>query len=82
MTCSQVLEFLLDYLENRLPASQRDVMEQHLKACPDCRQYLESYRRTIELGKASLPAAPSVEELRTVPEDLIRAILDARRNQD
>ena len=82
ISCSQVLEFLLDYLEGRLPLAQREVLEQHLKACPDCREYLASYSKTIELGKTSLPASPSIEELRTIPEDLIRAILDARRNLD
>jgi len=82
MSCSQVLEFLLDYLEDHLPAAQREVLERHLKDCPDCREYLASYRKTIELGKTSLPPSPSIEELRTIPEDLIRAILDTRRNLD
>jgi hypothetical protein len=53
------------------------VFERHPANCVECRAYLASYRRTIALGKAAFEdaGAPALE---SVPESLVRAILDAR----
>ncbi len=73
MNCRECTEFLHDYLAGDLPDSQRRVFEGHLELCPPCVSYLESYRKTLELGAlvAEEPAEP-------LPEALIRAILAAR----
>ena len=77
MTCHEFIDFLDDYLDGSLSLDQRTRFDEHLAECPDCQSYLESYQRTIRLGKAALadgdePVAPDV------PEDLVRAILAAR----
>ena len=76
--CEQFESFLIDYLEGDLPDRQCAVFEFHLKICRECRDYLAAYRRTIELGKATFaePEAPLPE---SVPEDLVKAVLAARR---
>lgn len=78
ISCAEFEEFILDYLEGRLPAKQTRVFELHLKLCRECRRYLEAYRDTVALGKAAFAsgggAAPG-----KVPEDLIQAVLAARR---
>jgi len=49
----------------------------HLSICRECREYLEAYKRTIEIGQAALgPADESVPE--DIPEDLVRAVLESR----
>jgi predicted anti-sigma-YlaC factor YlaD len=53
------------------------VFDAHLAVCPDCRNYLASYRRTIGLVKAMQTAAP-----REVPEGLVRAVLAARESEN
>lgn len=77
ITCEVFEGFVLAYLEDELPKRQRTVFEFHLKICRECRDYLAAYRRTVELGKAVFadPAAPLPD---SVPEDLIKAVLDAR----
>ena len=77
ITCAEFEAFILDYLEDDLRPAKRRVFELHLKICRECRDYLEAYRRSIALGKAvfqSADAAPPSD----VPEDLIKAILEAR----
>ncbi len=78
ITCRQFEDFILAYLEGDLPEKQRFVFELHLKVCRECRHYLAAYRRTIEVSRRAFeePDAPVPEE---VPEDLVKAVLAARR---
>jgi anti-sigma factor RsiW len=76
-TCREVLEFLDDYREGRLPPVERQRFTAHLAACPDCVAYLDSYERTIGLVNAAL-AAPDEEVPAEVPAELVAAILASR----
>lgn len=76
LTCREMTGFLTDYLDGTLPLAERGVFEQHLAECRDCVAYLRTYAETIRLARETrdadaLPAG--------VPEDLVRAILAARR---
>lgn len=77
MTCREVVEFLSDHLEGRLPPRQRVAFEEHLATCPDCRTYVRTYAETVRLGKAAFrdPDGPLPADL---PSDLVQAILAAR----
>ena len=77
MTCKQLADILDEYLAGDMPAEQRARLEEHLAVCPDCRHYLDSYRRTIALGKAAF-AAPDDPVPDSVPEKLLAAIKSAR----
>jgi anti-sigma factor RsiW len=79
MTCREFVEFLMAYLDDELDAGLRDRFAEHIEACPPCKDYLESYRRTVALGRSLCDRAgsdaPVPEE---VPEELVRAILALR----
>jgi anti-sigma factor RsiW len=77
VTCQEVAEFLMDYLNGELAQKQREVFEEHLGTCPDCVAYLRSYEITIKATQAACAPVrdPAANE---VPEDLIRAILAAK----
>ncbi len=77
ITCRQFEDFILAYLEGELPAKQRFVFELHLKVCRECRDYLAAYRHTIEISKRVFED-PDQAVPDEVPEDLVRAVLDAR----
>ncbi len=77
MTCREVYDFLMDYLDGELAPPQAAEFERHLKLCPPCVAYLESYRKTIELER-SCCSPPEADAAGQVPEELIRAILAAR----
>jgi anti-sigma factor RsiW len=75
MTCQELTDFLGDYVERVLPAQVRDAFEKHLTICPDCRRYVDSYRKSIALAQAAVrPPAPVSE----IPEELVAAILKAK----
>jgi anti-sigma factor RsiW len=75
MTCREVLDFLMSYLDGELPPDVRAAFESHLSKCPSCVAYLNSYRTTVALGKDAYG-----EERQSIPEELVQAMLAAARN--
>jgi anti-sigma factor RsiW len=79
VTCREFADFMNDYLSGELPADGRAQFDQHLSLCANCRKYLTSYEETVKLGKAAFDdekgAVPP-----DVPEELVKAILAARRS--
>jgi anti-sigma factor RsiW len=73
VNCRECTDFLHDYLAGDLPATQQRVFEGHLELCPPCLTFLESYRKTLALGKLV-----SEEEAEPLPEALVKAILATR----
>jgi len=49
LLCQQAIELLTEYLEDNLSRRQRRRLEGHLRACPNCSNYLEQIRITIRL---------------------------------
>ncbi len=79
ITCKEFEEFVLGYLDDDLPAAQRSVFELHMRMCRECREYLAAYKRAQEVGYAIL--GPGDEPVSSdVPEDLVKAVLDARKH--
>lgn len=78
VTCRELADFLLQYLEGELPSEERAEFERHLADCPPCVHYLKSYETTVRLEKeaAREPEAALPDE--EAPEALIQAILAAR----
>jgi predicted anti-sigma-YlaC factor YlaD len=55
LVCQQAVELVTDYLEGALGRRDRRRFESHLRACPNCRAYLEQIRTTIQLAGAIEP---------------------------
>jgi anti-sigma factor RsiW len=47
MTCRELVEVVSDYLEGRLPAGDKSRLEEHLRECPYCVEYIDQMRQTI-----------------------------------
>ena len=77
MTCRELADFLMDYLNEDLPDDVRAAFDRHLALCPNCRTYLANYEDTIKLGKAAFADGDAAVPA-SVPEQLVKAILDAR----
>ena len=78
ITCREFEEFVIRYLDGELSKSQARMFEWHMRMCRECREYLAAYRRSMEITRTVLGADddPVPDD---VPEDLVTAILDARR---
>lgn len=74
ITCRQLIDFIVDYVEGALDEMSREDFERHLGVCPSCQAYLASYRETMNLAKLVITDEP----LGDVPEDLVQAILKRR----
>lgn len=80
MTCRELDDFLLDYVGGDLPEDVRREFDSHLRVCPACVDYVQTYRVSIRIGKAAFAGDGEVPA--EVPEELVRAILAARRGGD
>ena len=59
LTCREMVELVTDYLEDRLPAAERERFERHLAGCDGCRAYLEQMRAMLSaLGRIEEPDLP------------------------
>jgi len=80
MTCRELVDFLGAYVDEELSSDVRRQFDGHLAACPECAAYLDAYRNTVGLAKDALHD-PDEPVPASVPEDLVRAILAARRKR-
>jgi anti-sigma factor RsiW len=80
MTCREFIEFLTEYRAGELSAEQRRTFDAHLAECPWCVAYLKTYEQTIRLGKLAY-AEPEEAVSASVPEELVQAILAARKRE-
>jgi anti-sigma factor RsiW len=76
MTCREILDFLMRYLDGELSDVERQAFEAHLFVCPPCVAYLDTYKQAVRLGR--LAAQDEQDPCQSVPEELVRAILAAR----
>ena len=49
LTCAELVELVTDYLEDALPAEERERFEEHLTICEGCLNYVDQMRTTIAL---------------------------------
>lgn len=81
LTCKQLIEALVDYVDGRLSLSQRFAIMLHLFCCGHCSSYLQDYRSTIKASQQAMAPKdepPAIE----VPEEFVQAVLKARRNDE
>ena len=77
ITCREVLEFVMSYLDGDLTVEQRHEFERHIGVCPSCVNYLDTYKTTIMLGKSAMCDADS-SICGDIPDALIKAVRAAR----
>ena len=51
LSCREVVELVLSYLEDSLDPGERQILEAHIADCPGCWRFLQSYRETVALGQ-------------------------------
>jgi anti-sigma factor RsiW len=80
LTCREICDFVMAWLDGELPQRERAIFAAHLALCRQCVNYLDGYKATIRLARESHETNPCAA-LPPVPEDLVKAILAARRHQ-
>lgn len=49
IVCRELIDFLLDYLHDDLAADIRADFEKHMRLCPPCLVFLNTYRKTMSM---------------------------------
>ena len=78
MTCRELADFILDYLEGQLPAETKSAFEHHLTRCPNCVNYIASYGKIVDMARRAFDE-DATDPLPGMPEGLVQAILAARQ---
>jgi len=75
ISCQQLIEYCLDYIEGDLPDDEQTRFRRHLGQCPDCVTFFETYKRTPEISRdvLGLNMPSSVKES-------VRSFLRGRRD--
>jgi anti-sigma factor RsiW len=77
ITCRQLIEFLIDYVSGEMHPDHRALVDKHLRGCPPCVSYVETYQLTIKMTR-QLPCAPIPDGLR---ERLLASFQEIRRGR-
>jgi len=77
VTCREFAECVMAYLDGELEEDLRRRVSEHLAECADCVRYLREYRATVHAGQLAYADEPPAD----MPEDLVKAILDARQRR-
>ena len=74
ISCHELIEFCLDYLDGELPQDEEVGFRRHLAQCSDCVSFFETYRKTPELSREALSAQIPVSV-----KESVRSFLASRR---
>ena len=50
-SCKQITGLIYDYLNNRLSRDLKRDFQRHLKICPDCVHFLNTYKKTVAVAR-------------------------------
>ena len=77
LTCKELTEVLIDYLEGVMPLEDRARFEVHLAVCDGCVTYVDQMRQAIATMRRLRP--DDVEA--TAPDDLLEAFRAWKRGE-
>ena len=52
LTCEKETALIADYLASNLGRADLASFENHLEECPDCKAFLQTYKKTIEITRS------------------------------
>jgi anti-sigma factor RsiW len=47
--CKDLVENMMDYIDNELDMKTLEELEKHTSECPECRAFVDTYKRMLEL---------------------------------
>lgn len=53
-TCKDSIHSLLEYVDGELSEAQASELREHLRACPPCVDFLQSYKATPKLARRAM----------------------------
>jgi putative zinc finger protein len=54
-TCKEITDLIFGYLNNTLSRSVKRDFQRHLRVCPDCVNFLNTYKKAVATSRSLLP---------------------------
>ena len=54
ISCSQLVDYCMDYLSGSLPQAERESFDDHLSYCAECVKFFATYKKTPEVSRDAL----------------------------
>ncbi len=54
-TCKQMTDLVFDYVNDKLSPNAKRDFQQHLQICPDCVNFLNTYKKTVSVSRSVRP---------------------------
>ena len=71
LSCREIVDYCLDFLSGSLPNREKQLFSSHLRNCPDCMRFFETYRMTPEISREAL-ALSMPDRVRVAVRDYLR----------
>jgi predicted anti-sigma-YlaC factor YlaD len=71
ITCKKATSLISAYVQANLSSQMSLLFEEHLRVCPDCVAFLNTYKKTLELAKSFLAADAPAESLARIRNRII-----------
>ncbi len=71
--CQQITDLILDYLTGELHSDTAAEFEEHLRICPDCVAFMNTYKKTVEVTRSL-----RCEDIPTEMEKRVRRVLEEK----
>jgi anti-sigma factor RsiW len=52
MMCNDITDLILDYLTEELDPDTTSEFEKHMRICPDCVAFLNTYKQTVQMTRS------------------------------
>ena len=70
-TCKQITDLVYGYLNDKLTPTIKSAFQRHLRVCPDCVNFLNTYKKTVGITR-SLRAEDLPMKVRKIILDFLR----------
>ena len=71
ISCSQLVDYCMDYLSGILPPEEKASFDGHLSYCPECVKFFHTYKKTPTLSRDAL-SIEMPERVRGEVRDFLR----------
>ena len=48
--CKSIVSNIMGYIDNELDLETMNALEKHLELCPECKSFVDTYRKMLELS--------------------------------
>lgn len=68
--CKEIGDFLMEFLDRKLPRGEALLFRMHLLMCSRCRHYMSRYTNSVEIAKNIMDDPPPTELINLTTEFL------------